>query len=282
MQLLINDIKYQDQASSNARLISYSIPKEGETYEFIFQDNINKQNYPLSTRNGSGAYNVPITLDKVYLNYIPRKVYVSDSNLSEYNDSTFGYFVEEILPEPEKFTLIEGQIFRCVGQDSTPKPKEAYTYYIIQNSKKKKIPNYKTLEVMLAERNESLLSVKVIQEQQCQDIPLATEEIPDKASSWNESFSDKTTTEVMQALDKSVKDGAAIADAAKKSADQQIAAVQAKADQSKAEANAAKAKSEADKAAADKAIAEANAAKAQAEQAKAEADAKAAELNSKS
>lgn len=273
MNLTLSNISYQDKFSSNAKLIKFAISVEGQTYEFISQEGIDKKNYTLSSRNSAGAYIIPTEKDKLYLNFIPQKVYVSDSNLKSYIDTGFSYFVAPEIIEPDLFSLPEGQIFRCVAPDSLPLPKEGYSYYIIEKGKKKLIPNYKTLEVMLAERNLTLLSVRVITEDQCSEIPEA-DPIPDKSSVWNEDFADQTNFEKLKEMDKNVKDGAAIAEGAKAAADSQIAAVKAAEEKAKAEAEAAKAQSEADKAAADLAIA-------QAEQAKAEADAKKAEFDAK-
>lgn len=272
MNLTLSNISYQDKFSSNAKLIS--IPVEGQTYDFILQDGIDQQNYTLSSRNGAGSYLIPTEKSKLYLNFIPQKVYVSDSNLKKYIDTEFSYFIPaEIIP-PDKFTLVEGQIFRCVKPDSLPGPKESYTYYIIEQGKKKLIPNYKTLEVMLAERNLTLLSVKIVAENECQQIDLLQDQIPDKSSVWTEDYADQTNFEKLKQLDQNVKDGAKLAEGAKAEADKQIAAVKAAEEKAKAEADAAKAQSLADKAAADLAIA-------QAEQAKAEADAKKAEFDAK-
>lgn len=272
MTTTLSNINYVDKFSSNAKLIS--IPVEGQTYDFILQDGIDQQNYTLSSRNGAGSYLIPTDKSKLYLNFIPRKVYVSDSNLRNYTDTKFSFFVPaEIIP-PDKFTLVEGQIFRCVKPDSLPGPKESYTYYIIEQGKKKLIPNYKTLEVMLAERNLTLLSVKIVADNECQQIDLSVDQIPDKSAVWSEDYADQTNFEKLKQLDQNVKSGQQLVEGAKAEADKQIAAVKAAEEKAKSEADAAKAKSEADKAAADLAIA-------QAEQAKAEADAKKAEYEAK-
>lgn len=279
MNYTVNNIIYTDRFSSNAKLIEFVKPKEGQTYEFISQDELDKRIYTLSVRNAAGAYILPTEKDQVYINFIPQKVFVSDLNLAENMDTKFSYFVPPVVVAPDAFTLPDGQIFRCVSPDSTPTSKEGYTYYIMEQGQKKQIPNYKTLEVMLAERNQTLLSVRVIPESECSQIPQDSMPIPDKQDVWNESFEDQTNFEKLKALDANVKSGAAIADAATKSADQQIAAVKAAEEKAKAEADAAKAQSQADKAASDAAKAQAAAAQAAAEQAKAEADAKKAELD---
>jgi len=266
LQISINSITYTDLLTSNSKLIQFAIPPEGQTFEYLSQDQINARTFTLSTRNSAGAYNVPLEKDKVYLNYIPKKVFVSDSDVKEYIGNDFTFFVVEPLPEPELFTLPEGQIFRCFSSDSLPLPKENYQYWIIENGKKKKIPNYQTLEVMLAERNQTLLSVRVIPESECEQIPEELQgSIPDKSGSWTEEYSDKTNKELLKELEKSAKDGAAIAEGAKSSADAQIAAVKAAEEKAKAQADQAKMEAAVAKAASEAAIAEAQAAQAQAE-----------------
>lgn len=264
MNVIINNIKYVDMVSSNAKLVETQIPLEGQTYEYQSQDTINKQNYTLSTRNGANVYVIPTDRDDVYVNFIPRKVIVADGDINTYLDATFSYFVADPIIPRELFTLPEGQLFRCTTENSLPLPKDQYIYYIMIDGKAKKIPNYKTLEVMLEERNQTLLSVRVLAEAQCQDI-VKDGEVPDKSQSWTTAMSDQTTNEVLNQLNQNVKSGAAIASAASANAATQVAAVQAEAEASKAQAAQAKAEAEAAKAASEAAIAEANAAKAQAE-----------------
>jgi hypothetical protein len=252
------------------------IPQEGQTYDYITQEGINSRNYTLSKRNGAGAYELPTDEDKVYLNYIPKKVFVTDQNLKDYTDTSFSYFTPPEVIEPDRFTLIEGQIFRCFDKNSLPQPKENYTYWIIEDGKKRKIPNYKTLEVMMAQRGITLLSVRVIPESQCEQIDEAIDaagEIPDKSGAWTEDFSDKTNVELLKQLDANTKSGAAIANQAAASAATQVAAVKAAEEKAKAQAEQAKTEAAAAKAASEAAIAQANAAQAAAEAAKAQAEA---------
>lgn len=265
MNLTISNILYSDLASSNARLIQFTIPSEGSTFLYIPQPGIDALFYDLSDRNGSGAYQLPVQKNNVYLNFVPRKVIVSDSNIREYLDIEFSYFKAlEIVP-PDPFSLPEGQIFRCFSSDSVPMAKESYIYWIIEDGKKKLIPNYKTLEVMLNQRNQTLLSVRIVPENQCSQIEEFTGSIPDKSSSWGEEMKDKTNAEALAGMEASVATGAAMAAGAAAAAGAQIAVVQAQAEASKAEADAAKAEAEAAKAASEAAIAEANAAQAAAE-----------------
>lgn len=271
MEITIQNTKYLDQFSSPSKLVT--VPKEGQTFEFVSQTELDKRTYTLSKRNGAGFYTIPTNKEQVYLNFIGKKTIVFDNKLKKYIDSEFTYFIPPVVIPPDAFTLPEGQIFRCVSESSTPMPKENYSYYTIVNGKKRKIPNYKTVEVMLAERGQTLLSVRVVPETECNQISQDLSEIPDKQTSWTPEFSDQTNLELLNSLNASVKSGAAIADAAAASAGSQIAAVKAQAEQAKSEADAAKAQSQADKAASEAAIAQAEAAKAEADAAKAEAEA---------
>lgn len=279
MNYTINNVIYTDRFSSTAKLIEFVKPVEGQTFEFVSQDVLDSRTYTVSSRNPSGAYILPTEKDQVYINFIPQKIFVSDLNLRENVYVEFSYFVQPVVVAPDPFTLPDGQIFRCVSPDSTPTSKEGYTYYVMDQGQKKQIPNYKTLEVMLAERNQTLLSVRVIPESQCSQIQIDSTSIPDKQSSWNADYADQTNFEALKALDASVKSGAAVADAATASANQQIAAVKAAEEKAKAQADAAKAQSDADKAAANAAIAQAQAAQAAADAAKAQADATKAALD---
>lgn len=258
MTTTLSKIIYSDLANSNAKLVSGILPKEGQTWEYMPQSQIDAQSYTVSQRNSSGAYLIPTEKQKLYLNFIPIKTLVSDPNIKDYIETEFTFFVPaEIIP-PDPFTLPDGTIFRCVSDQSLPGTKESYVYWIIDEGIKRLIPNYKTLEVMMAERNLNLLSVRIVQENQCSEI-LEGNPIEDKSASWSEDFKDQTNFELLKGLEASVKSGAQIANDAKASAGEQIAAVKAEADANKAAAEAAKAEAEAAKAASEQAIIEAQA-----------------------
>lgn len=269
MQIILNGIEYIDKLSSNSKLVEQVKGVEGQTVFQQSQDVLDSQTYQLSTRNGAGSYLIPTEKDIVYLNYIPQKKFVYDSSIREQLDVTFSYFIDDPIIEPELFSLPEGQIFRCVSPNSNPQPKENYQYWIIEDGKKKPIPNYKTLEVMLATQGKSLLSVRVISEKECDEIPEATDSVQDKTSSWNEDMKDQTNPEVLKEMEGQVKEGAAVAEAAAAAASEQIAAVKAAEEKAKAQADQAKAEANAAALSAQAAIAEAEAAKAAAEAEKA-------------
>lgn len=270
MQKTINNITYTSRSDSNVRLIV--IPKEGQTPVYETQDMIDARSYPLSERNGANAYILPVEKDKVYLNFIAQKLFVDDMDIREHLKPAFEYFVEEVIPPIDLYTLEDGIIYRCVSAESMPTSKENYTYYIMMNGVAKQIPDYKTLEVMLAERNQTLLSVRVLEKTQCEQIPKdsGAGAISSKAGAWSPAYSDQTSLETLRQLENNAAAAEAIAESAKSTADVQIAAVKAQ-----AEASSAAAASSAANAAA--ATAQANAATAAANQAKAEADAAKAE-----
>lgn len=274
MGIVINNISYARREESNTTFVE--IPKEGQTVLKESQESINSRNYNLSVRNGANAYIIPVDQEKVYLNFIGQKTIVYDSDISNILKPEFEFFIDEIIPEVDPFVLADGMIFRCASASSLPKNKEDYVYYIMMGGEAKKIPNYKTLEVMLAERNQTLLSVRVLEENQCADIVVGSP-ISNKSSSWVQDFADQTSLEALRELENNAKSAKAIADGAKANAQGQIDAVKAQAAADAAAADAAKAQADAANASAQAAIAQAAAAQAAAEAAKAEADARAAE-----
>jgi len=117
----------------------------------------------MSERNQNNSYIINVNSDHVILNILPQKKIVTDSELKRVQDHKFEYFEDvnyEDLLRPS-FTLSEGDIFRVANEGV--KPKEDYQYYVVDNGVVKAIPDYKTLEVMLSERNKNYSFVKVIE-----------------------------------------------------------------------------------------------------------------------
>lgn len=276
IETIINGIMYTDKDSSDATLISNIRGKEGQVVSLENQKILDKQYETLSTRNDSGTYIIPSDKDKVIINFIPQKTVISDNILKNMLQPMFEYFVEEIVIPDEPFILADGEFYRCATD--IPKPKEDYTYYVMQNGKGVRIPNYKTLEVMLSERNLTLLSVRVLERNQCEDIVKDTDGVSDQSGAWKDSMADVTNIETLKKMQDNAKSGEAIAEGAKASAQQQIDAVKEEAKKAQEQAKAEKAKADAAKAEADAAKAEADAEKEKAKQAQAEADAKKAEF----
>jgi chemotaxis protein histidine kinase CheA len=279
-QTIINEITYTDKNSSDAILIKNIKEIEGQTVSLASKKQIEAKYSVLSERNSTGTNIIPTDAEKVFINFIPQKTVVSDDILTTMLQPEFEFFKDEIIIPDEKFTLADGEFYRCASD--TPQPKENYTYYVMQGGKATVIPNYKTLEVMLAERNLTLLSVRVLEKNQCQDIEKSTDGTAgDKTNAWNSDFADVTNIETLKKMQDNAKSADAVAEGAKASAQQQIDAVKAEAAASKAQAEAEKAKADQAKAEADAAKAQADADKEKAKQAQAEADAQKAEAEAK-
>ena len=276
---------------SDLKFLKYT--PETETQVVIYPNNIDYNkgilNY-LSTRNFKNSYQVDMTRDKVLTQLLPQKKLLTDKNIKYYLDTNFNYFVNldsDFIDGELPFTIAEGLIFRFTEPF---KPIDQYTYYIMGDNKVEQIPNFKTLEVMLAQRNQNYLSVRVIEKSQLDDIlkefPLSKKE--DMSASWSESLKDQLNFANYLDLKQSAKSAGAMVEAAAAEADKNIKAVKAEKDAEKAKADQAKAEADAAKAAANAAIeqakadqAKANAAEAEAKQKQAEADAKKAEFESK-
>lgn len=272
-------ISYISSADSNATLLTTTKQVVGQTALPETQKNIDDRSFPLSTRNGANAYIIPTDAEKVYLNFIAQKTYISTKIYQKVIQPDFEYFLDEVEPTPDPFVLADGVFFRLASD--VPMQKEAYAYYIIDGGVGKKIPDYKTLEVMLADRNQNLLSVRVLEKGQFNDIPKESKELPSKESQWKQDFADATSVEVLKNMQNEAKSAGAMVESAKAEVQKQVDAVKAQAEAAQKQAEAEKAKADAAKAEADAAKAQADAAKAEAAQKQAEAEAAKAQYESK-
>jgi hypothetical protein len=155
------------------RTLDKTLPKQSElrvykTDEQILSENIYAKK--LSTRNNVGNYIIPNESESVLMNFIPSKLIVSDASINYVMDTSFQYFAEPVfsdaLPEPVSFA--EGTLFRVTGEGI--RPKEDYTYYSIENGIVSKIPNYKTVEVLLFERGRGLDDIQIIEPTEFDDL----------------------------------------------------------------------------------------------------------------
>ncbi len=249
-------IGYTYDDALNVKLVQSTIPSSPEPF-------IRYPTYQINNRNSNNYYLLTISEQKQYINFIGLKSHIQDNQLNTIIDTDFNYFIDVIPVEPDKFTLPEGTIFRCVSTQTAPSTSAAnYIYYIIENNAKRKIPNYKTLEVILNMFSMTLLSVKVITDNQCEDIELG-DDYPDKSVQWTEAISDQTNIEALNKLTDNAKSGTQIANAASAAAASEISAVKAAESAAQAQAQAAEAASQAALAQAQAAIAEAEAKKAE-------------------
>lgn len=268
----------------SAKLAQQEIPLENETFDTKTYEEL-KAEIPLtadlSVRNYKNTYIIPVEKNRVLINFIPQKMFVTDTDINSFLDTSFNYFIDDYSEgaPPEPFDLIDGIIFRYV--ENGPKSIDQYTYYIMEDGYIKQIPNFKTLEVMLFQRNENYNSVRILERSQFEDIlnnnPSA--QIEDMSASWKAEMEDQVNFGKYLDLTKDAKAAGEIAAAATAEADKNINAYKAERDAEKAKAEQAKAEADAAKAEADAAKAQADAAKAKAEQAEAEAKQKQAEAD---
>lgn len=146
--------------------VENTLPKQSELRVFKSDEQIKSENIyinRLSTRNSVGNYIVPIESETVLIGFIPSKLVVPDSSLIYYLDNSFQYFPDPVFSDdlPEPISFAEGTIFRVTGEGI--RSKEDYTYYSIENGIVSKVPNYKTVEVLLFERGRGLDDIQIIE-----------------------------------------------------------------------------------------------------------------------
>lgn len=148
------------------KTVDKNLPKSTEYIVYKTDEQLRSENVyasKMSSRNEGGLYIVPTESDTILINFIPTKRFISDDSIKNIMNTNFEFFIEapfsDEIPEPTAFE--EGTIFRVVGEGFLNK--EDYTYYVIDMGMVKKIPNYKTVEVMLFERNKSLDDIRIIE-----------------------------------------------------------------------------------------------------------------------
>lgn len=272
MDIYLNNIKYVESGASDAQAIELSLKSDNELYSYLERIYRDTRRFNLATRNSANAVVVDLSKPSNWINYVPQKTNLNDDNLRRQSEFEFYVFDDEevnLLDGQE--LVVDGQFFRCVPASGGPKNIEDYQYYIMQNGIKKKIPNYKTLEVMLVERGKSLLDVRVLEQSQCNEIPEGSS-TSNKSNLWKPEYADITNLEVLNELENNAASAEATAAAAVANAQEQINAV-------KEEAKAAQEEAKAARAAAEAAKQEAAAREAEASAREAEAAAKEAEFN---
>ena len=172
----------------------YQPPIEGQTDVVKDPTEIAAESYPLSVRNHRNVYEIPIDKSKVYLNFNAVKIFITDDLLMKIDDNSFTFFVDAELPEPIKYFLPEGMLYRCLGEPLNDL--RGYTYFVKENGIVKQIPDYKTVEVELAKRGISYTTVQVITEQECSDILSeqggAVTIAPSQAAAWSDALGNST------------------------------------------------------------------------------------------
>lgn len=159
--------------SEQLRTVETQLPKPSEIRVYKTEEQIRSENIyanRLSNRNSMGNYIVSLESETVLINFIPSKLMVDDASIYKIVNNSFEYFPDPVFSDalPEPNGLPDGTIFRVTGQGVLPK--EDYIYYSIENGVVSKIPNYKTVEVLLYERGRSLDEIQIIEPTQFDDL----------------------------------------------------------------------------------------------------------------
>lgn len=133
-------------------------------YTYISKRNFDDSNikYPnVSNRNSKNVYLIKFENPIVNLYFKLEKLMISDLELNKIIDSEFEYF-NQVIPELElNVSVSEGDIIRPLGQGI--KAPEDYIYYQIVDDDLILIPDFKTVEVLLFERNKALDAIKILE-----------------------------------------------------------------------------------------------------------------------
>lgn len=121
---------------------------------YINIDNkVTDSNEILSRNARSAAELVKPSNGKKYINLLLEKLLIKDANIKKTVDYEFEYFTVNITPN-EFVTYNNGTILKGINNND---------YYIIQNESVVKIPNKKTVEVLLNERGKTIDSIIVLE-----------------------------------------------------------------------------------------------------------------------
>ena len=170
-----------------------------KTGENLTKEQLDALNIKFLSQNNLGKKIVPLIYEKIgealkvkpaYLNLFPEKRLIKDSELCIQNICDFSFFTEIEQAEPEVIYQ-PGTFFRIANdtlQQGLALPKcEQTVYFVTKGNCVCRIPNQKTLQVMLVERNKVIESVFVIETFQFENFEV-TGECPDRTSEWLERF----------------------------------------------------------------------------------------------
>lgn len=265
----MNDLIYTDISTTSL----YTIPTVGQTLTVQDSSDIQNQSYYISTRNQKNFYEIPINLIEVFLNFVAKKTLILDINIKKISNTDFEYFTDSIQVEDTTIPLLDGMIFRCLGEGL--RDLRSYTYYIYQNNKPVRIPDFQTLEVMISERGISYTSIRVLTQRECSLLG-NSEMMLTRFNEWNSSLGDSTGFTTLSQLSQNISTlnqitaalGGSVAQEQTNINNQlaaQSAAMQASAAAAQAQADAASAANTAAQAALAQAAAAASSAQAQAD-----------------
>jgi hypothetical protein len=117
-----------------------------------------------------------------YYRILPEKRIILDNELNSYVDSSFSYFVDSEFGNPETIYPI-GTFFRVANGVSVSSACDQQVYFVTKGNCVCSIPNTKTLQVMLVERNKYIQGVFVIEPSEFESFEI-TDSCADKTSEW--------------------------------------------------------------------------------------------------
>lgn len=177
MQKILN-YQYTNDLSTYKSINDY-IPNSTESTQT--DKSLEDLKVKLLERNTTNTALIFINKKESNLEIMPRKTFVSNILKS------FEYFQTELPTNLSVFTLPDGMIFRVAKGKILPK--ENYTHYVMINNTYKLIPNYLTVEVLMKERNVNYLSVRIIEENQFNEL-INGGIYSDLSNQWNSSLVD--------------------------------------------------------------------------------------------
>lgn len=193
----MNNIVYTELNTTNL----YTPPSVGQTLTVQDSTDIQNQSYYISTRNQKNFYEIPINKIEVFLNFLAKKTLILDSSIQKISDIGFEYFADLITTEDTTIAILDGTIFRCLGEGL--RDLRSYTYYIYQNGKPYRIPDFQTLEVMISERGISYTSIRVLTQNECSKLG-NPEMIATRFNEWNQSLGDSTGFTTLSQLSQNI------------------------------------------------------------------------------
>jgi len=170
---IIEYIDIKDVDVDKFNLLSNTLKEDYQINYLIDREEILKT-HPLlskiSTRNLNNYNNIDVESDRQLVNFFGRKTYLYGEKLKNRIERKFEFFEPENFVDSIRtpFTLLDGSIFRVVGQGV--KPIQQYEFHVVEDGIVKKIPNFKTVQVMLTERDKLVDEIRVIEQSQFSDL----------------------------------------------------------------------------------------------------------------
>lgn len=149
-------------------LLEYLKENKNNKFEQTVQEHPIASN--ISTRNSKNVYRLPYEDKHTFINFIGQKTIIDNDKTKYLIDRKFTFFEPESFSQelPSPVVLKDGTVFRVIGQGV--KSPEMYDYKIVDDGIVKNIPNFATVKVLLAERNQTLDNISILEESEFKDV----------------------------------------------------------------------------------------------------------------